>query len=90
MTATTSQKPRCKNLVLDAGPLLSLSPLRGVAETYFTTPQVLAELKDPRAREHFQRLGLSAGVKVEVRQPDAVSMTQGMVKCYQEEGSIPY
>ncbi|KAF4575130.1 Nin1 binding protein [Pleurotus pulmonarius] len=76
MTATTSQKPRCKNLVLDAGPLLSLSPLRGVAQTYFTTPQVLAELKDPRAREHFQRLGLTAGVKVEVRQPDAVSMTQ--------------
>ncbi|KAF7432895.1 Nin1 binding protein [Pleurotus ostreatus] len=76
MAASTSQKPRCKSLVLDAGPLLSLSPLRGVAETYFTTPQVLAELKDPRAREHFQRLGLSAGVKVEVRQPDATSMTQ--------------
>ncbi|KAK7061974.1 20S-pre-rRNA D-site endonuclease NOB1 [Favolaschia claudopus] len=66
--------PRCKNLVLDAGPLLSLSPLRGLAETYLTVPQVLAELKDKRAREHFERLGLSAGVKVEVVSPDAASL----------------
>ncbi|KAG6378635.1 hypothetical protein JVT61DRAFT_12905 [Boletus reticuloceps] len=27
---------RCKNLVLDSGPLLSLSPLRGLADTYLT------------------------------------------------------
>ncbi|KAF8213831.1 hypothetical protein K438DRAFT_1802325 [Mycena galopus ATCC 62051] len=66
--------PRCKNLVLDAGPLLSLSPLRGLAETYLTVPQVLAELKDKRAREHFERLGLNAGVKVEVVAPDAASL----------------
>ncbi|KAJ7490321.1 Nin one binding Zn-ribbon like-domain-containing protein [Mycena galericulata] len=66
--------PRCKNLVLDAGPLLSLSPLRGLAETYLTVPQVLAELKDKRAREHFERLGLSAGVKIEVVAPDAASL----------------
>ncbi|KAJ7791652.1 hypothetical protein B0H14DRAFT_3115388 [Mycena olivaceomarginata] len=69
-----SPAPRCKNLVLDAGPLLSLSPLRGLAETYLTVPQVLAELKDKRAREHFERLGLSAGVKVEVVAPDAASL----------------
>ncbi|KAJ6515597.1 Nin one binding Zn-ribbon like-domain-containing protein [Mycena sanguinolenta] len=66
--------PRCKNLVLDAGPLLSLSPLRGLAETYLTVPQVLAELKDKRAREHFERLGLNAGVKVEVVSPDPASL----------------
>ncbi|KAF4620042.1 hypothetical protein D9613_005264 [Agrocybe pediades] len=69
-----SQEPKCKNLVLDAGPLLSLSPLRGLASTYFTVPQVLAELKDNRAREHFERLGLLSGVKVEVRSPDAASL----------------
>lgn len=67
-------KPRCKNLVLDAGPLLSLSPLRGLAEIYLTVPQVLDELKDKRAREHFERLGLSAGVQVDVRNPDAASL----------------
>ena len=70
-------KPHCKNLVLDAGPLLSLSPLRGLAETYLTVPQVLAELKDNRAREHFERLGLTAGVRIEVRNPDAVSLSHG-------------
>ncbi|KAJ7129402.1 Nin one binding Zn-ribbon like-domain-containing protein [Mycena epipterygia] len=66
--------PRCKNLVLDAGPLLSLSPLRGLAEKYLTVPQVLAELKDKRAREHFERLGLNSGVKIEVAAPDAASL----------------
>jgi RNA-binding protein NOB1 len=73
----TSELPKCKNLVLDAGPLLSLSPLRGLAETYLTTPQVLAELKDNRAREHFERLGLLSGVKVEIRSPDAASLAHG-------------
>lgn len=73
----TQQKPKCNNLVLDAGPLLSLSPLRGLAETYYTTPQVLAELKDSRAREHFEKLGLLSGVKVAVKSPDAVSLSTG-------------
>lgn len=68
---------RCKYLVLDSGPLLSLSPLRGLAETYLTVPQVLAELKDKHAREHLEQLGLSAGVQVIVQNPDASSVTQG-------------
>lgn len=81
MASTTSsnlQKPACRHLVLDAGPLLSLSPLRGLAENYYTVPQVLDELKDNRAREHFEKLGLSAGVKVEVQRPDAKSLAHGM------------
>lgn len=73
-----TQEPRCKRLVLDAGPLLSLSPLRGLAQTYLTVPQVLAELKDNRAREHFERLGLMSGVKVEIRSPDAASISHGV------------
>jgi hypothetical protein len=79
--ATSESIPRCKNLVLDSGPLLSLSPLRGLAATYLTVPQVLDELKDKRAREHFERLGLSAGVKIEVRSPDAASLSYGTL-CY--------
>jgi RNA-binding protein NOB1 len=74
----SSPSPRCKNLVLDAGPLLSLSPLRGLAETYLTVPQVLNELKDKRAREHFERLGLNAGVKIEVREADKTALAHGM------------
>jgi RNA-binding protein NOB1 len=77
MTSFDHQPPRCKNLVLDAGPLLSLSPLRGLAETFYTVPQVLLELKDRRAREHFQQLGLSAGVRIEVKAPDAVALAHG-------------
>ena len=75
--SSNTQKPSCKKLVLDAGPLLSLSPLRGLAEVYVTVPSVLGELKDKRAREHFERLGLSAGVKVEIKEPDAASLAQG-------------
>ena len=69
--------PACKRLVLDAGPLLSLSPLRGLAETYITVPQVLAELKDKKAREHFEKLALVTGVKVEIQAPDAASLSHG-------------
>ncbi|KAF9029768.1 Nin one binding Zn-ribbon like-domain-containing protein [Panaeolus papilionaceus] len=72
---STDQKPQCKRLVLDAGPLLSLSPLRGLAETYLTTPEVLSELKDGRAREHFERLGLMSGVKVEIKSPDPAALS---------------
>ncbi|CDO73747.1 hypothetical protein BN946_scf185015.g75 [Trametes cinnabarina] len=80
MAASTSSvssnesKPVCKHLVLDAGPLLSLSPLRGLSETYYTVPQVLDELKDKRAREHFERLGLSAGVRIEVKAPSTAAV----------------
>lgn len=68
------QQPRCRNLVLDAGPLLSLTPIRGLASAYLTTPQVLSELKDPRAREHFQRLGVS-GIKIDVRNPKPAALS---------------
>lgn len=77
MANSLENKPSCKSLVLDAGPLLSLSPLRGLAETFYTVPQVLDELKDKRAREHFQQLGLTAGVNIQVQSPDAVSLSHG-------------
>lgn len=75
--SSTASTPACKRLVLDAGPLLSLSPLRGLAETYVTVPQALAELKDKRAREHFEKLALVTGVKVEIQAPDAASLSHG-------------
>ncbi|KAI0747300.1 Nin one binding Zn-ribbon like-domain-containing protein [Irpex lacteus] len=75
MAFNDENKPACKHLVLDAGPLLSLSPLRGLAETYYTVPQVLDELKDKRAREHFEKLALSAGVRVQVQSPDAKALS---------------
>lgn len=59
-----------QHLILDAGPLLSLTPLRHLAQTFHTTPAVLAELRDPRAREHWDRLALQ-GVDVRVAPPTA-------------------
>jgi rRNA maturation endonuclease Nob1 len=85
MAQKQESKPACKTLVLDAGPLLSLSPLRGLAERYVTVPQVLLELKDKDAREHFERLGLIAGVHIEVQEPDPASLLEGEtphVRCF--------
>lgn len=73
MAASNSQ-PACKNLVLDAGPLLSFSPLRNLAQTYYIVPQVISELKDPRAKQHFESLALNAGVKIQVRDPTPSSL----------------
>ncbi|KAG8679986.1 Nin1 binding protein, partial [Ceratobasidium sp. 395] len=67
---------KLQTLVLDAGPLLSLNPLRGLAERYVTVPQVISELKDSRVREHLERLELSFGVKLEVLDPDAASLAK--------------
>ena len=71
--------PSIDVLVLDAAPLLSLTPLKGLAKTYVTTPQVVAELRDPRAREHFQNLG-TEGLDILVKSPDVVSYSKGKSK----------
>jgi len=72
--ATSGSQPACKNLVLDAGPLLSFSPLRNLAQTYYIVPQVISELKDPRAKQHFESLALNAGVRIQVRDPTTSSL----------------
>ncbi|CAE7185107.1 unnamed protein product [Rhizoctonia solani] len=74
--AGTTLTPNVDTLVLDAGPLLSLIPLRGLASRYVTVPQVIAELKDPRAREHLERLELTFGIKLEVLDPDVASLAK--------------
>lgn len=70
-------RPPIKNLILDAAPLLTLTPLRGMASKYIIAPQVLAEIRDKRAREHFDRLSLLEGVEVQIRDVDAVSLAKG-------------
>ncbi|WVO16036.1 hypothetical protein L204_103701 [Cryptococcus depauperatus] len=69
------QQTIINHLILDAGPLLSLTPLRHLATSFHTTPFVLAELRDPKAREHWERLGLT-GVDVKVESPSAESMAK--------------
>lgn len=73
---SSSSAPGIHHLILDAGPLLSLAPLRHLAQTFHTTPMVLAELRDPRARDHWEKLGLS-GVDVRVEKPSAEAMAKG-------------
>ena len=75
-SSASSSKSPVQHLVLDAGPLLSLTPLRHLATSFHTTPAVLAELRDPRSREHWERLGLS-GVNVKVENPSADAMARG-------------
>lgn len=75
-SASSSQSTNLNHLILDAGPLLALRPLRYLATTFHTTPLVLAELRDPKAREHWERLGLS-GVDVKVETPNVESMAKG-------------
>lgn len=70
--------PKIDTLVLDAAPLLSLAPLRGLAKNYVTIPQVVAELRDQRARAHFEQLGLIEGVNIKVLNPDALSVAKGV------------
>ncbi|KAG9017963.1 Nin1 binding protein [Tulasnella sp. 427] len=71
-----SQIPKVDTLVLDAGPLIERKPLRGLANRYVTTPQVVQELKDPRVRQYFEQLSLLEGVNVEVKSPTAVSVSK--------------
>ena len=77
-TASSSSASGSSNqhLILDAGPLVSLTPLRHLAQAFHTTPMVVAELRDPKSRAHFQQLGLM-GVDVKVEMPKPEVMARG-------------
>lgn len=80
--AALTTKPKIDTLVLDSNPLITLKPLRGLARRFVTTPHVIAELRDPRAREHWERLRLIQGVEVLVRQPGALAISKGECRCH--------
>lgn len=75
-----ADKPTIQHLILDAGPLLSLAPLRHLATQFHTTPGVLAELRDPKVREHWERLKLAIDVKVEAPRADAMAAVIAFAK----------
>lgn len=78
-TASSSSTPSgstTQHLILDAGPLVSLTPLRHLAQAFHTTPMVVAELRDPKSRAHWQQLGLM-GVDVKVEMPKPEVMARG-------------
>lgn len=80
VASSSGDKPTIQHLILDAGPLLSLAPLRHLATHFHTTPGVLAELRDPKAREHWERLKLQIDVKVEAPRADAMAAVTAFAK----------
>lgn len=73
-------RDRVKTLVLDSGPLLSLTPLRNLAEKYVTVPQVIDELKDKKVREYLERLSITTGIDIEICNPSAAALAHGSSK----------
>ncbi|KAG8907001.1 serine/threonine-protein kinase M1 [Tulasnella sp. 403] len=73
---TAINAPRIDTLILDANPIISRTPLRGLANRYLTTPHVVKELRDPRAREYFEQLSLMQGVDVEIRMPAVTALSK--------------
>ncbi|KDN36140.1 hypothetical protein K437DRAFT_241343 [Tilletiaria anomala UBC 951] len=76
--ATSSTEPsvdhRIKHLILDASPLLTQAPVQALkAQRIYIPPQVVAELRDPKARAHLDWLKLS-GQEVVIREggPEAM------------------
>jgi RNA-binding protein NOB1 len=73
-SASTSET-RIETLILDAGPLVTQSPLRGLAKQYYIPPSVVAELKDKRAKDHLDWLrSEGGGCNVEIREPGPEAM----------------
>ncbi|KAJ3120955.1 Nin1 binding protein [Nowakowskiella sp. JEL0407] len=56
--------PTIKALVLDTAPFLTQTPLSHLAETFYTLPEVIDEIKDKAAREYIQRLPFKLTLKV--------------------------
>ncbi|WFD43026.1 20S-pre-rRNA D-site endonuclease nob1 [Malassezia psittaci] len=66
--------PRIQKLVLDAAPLLTQAKISGLAENYYISPSVLAEIRDVRAREYLEHLHTTNQIRLEVREPGAEAM----------------
>ncbi|TIB61063.1 hypothetical protein E3P78_02917 [Wallemia ichthyophaga] len=70
--STTFPDKPIKRLVLDAAPLLTQAPIRGMAQEFYTTPHVIQELRDEKSKKHLEMLEIQ-GVHINVQQPDPIS-----------------
>jgi RNA-binding protein NOB1 len=79
-SSSTASGSSTQHLILDAGPLVSLTPLRHLAQAFHTTPMVVAELRDPKSRAHWHQLGLmGVDVKVEMPKPDVMARGKSLI-----------
>lgn len=75
IASSSTLEPRIESLVLDAGPLVTQSPLRGLAKKYYIPPSVVEEMKDKRARDHLVWLqSEAASCEIEIIQPGPEAM----------------
>ncbi|KAE8224865.1 hypothetical protein CF319_g2314 [Tilletia indica] len=77
-SSSASPRPKIDTLVLDAAPLLTQQPLRGLARKFYLPPLVLAELKDKRARDHLEFMQNSGQIDLEVREPGALALSKAI------------
>lgn len=83
---TNSAVPGIKWLIVDSSPLLTspLASLRGMAEKYLVTPDVVAELRDTKGREVMREAemhllppaGSDAKAGFTIRQPSAEAVAK--------------
>lgn len=66
------KEPIIDALVLDAGPLVTRTSLTGLAKRYYVPASVVAELRDVRAREHFEWLQRTMNVEIRDAGPEAL------------------
>ncbi|WFC98932.1 20S-pre-rRNA D-site endonuclease nob1 [Malassezia yamatoensis] len=71
---TAEHTPRIQKLILDAAPLLTQAKISGLADNYYISPSVLAEIRDVRAREYLEHLHTTNQIQLEVREPGAEAM----------------
>lgn len=84
-TAALGAAPGIKHLIVDSSPLLTspLSTLRGMAESYLVTPDVVRELRDKKGREvlaeaEIQLQGLPGGkAGFIIREPSLEAVIKG-------------
>lgn len=77
--STTFPDKPIKRLVLDAAPLLTQAPIRGMAQEFYTTPHVIQELRDEKSKKHLEMLEIQ-GVHINVQQPDPISYAKGSIQ----------
>lgn len=74
-----------KRLVLDTAPFIKGTNLRGLAEEYYTLPEVLAEIRDATSREMF---AAQYGIDLKVRQPTPESI-KAVIEFSKKTGDFP-
>mgnify|MGYP005844980825 CR=1 FL=1 len=70
---STIDSNKYRTLVIDSGPIIKLtgvSSLRQRADTFYTVPAVIAEIRDARARQHLQQLPF----EIKTREPSPASI----------------